>query len=61
MPYDDAHIQKVIDAARRFVRCADEFFPEYPDAVGECLDPLIDAIDALGDERASDSKSRTPN
>lgn len=46
------HVEKVkavADAARKFLKVYDEFMPEYPEAVGEYLDALIDAIDRTGD------------
>lgn len=44
-----AAIERVVNAARALVRAWDEFGPGEPGAVGEYLDPLIDAVDGLGD------------
>jgi hypothetical protein len=43
-------VAKVVEEARRLVKLADEFMPEYPGAIGEQLDALIDAVDGLGEE-----------
>lgn len=49
-PADQEKVTKAIEAARRLVRCADEFWPEYPGALGEYWDELFTAIDdAFGD------------
>jgi len=42
-------VKGIADAARAFLRTYDEFFPEYPEAIGEDLAALIDAVDKLGD------------
>lgn len=52
-PERRAALRRTIEAARRYVRAADEFVPEdgehfYPDALGEHADALVDAIDADG-------------
>jgi hypothetical protein len=45
-------LTRVAACARAFLRAYDEFGDDYPPAVGEWLEPLIEAIDALGDEPA---------
>jgi hypothetical protein len=52
-PARRAALRRTIEAARRFVRAADEFVPEdganfYPDALGEHSDALSDALGAEG-------------
>jgi hypothetical protein len=42
-----AAMNDVIAAARRFVASADEFWPDYPYAVGESLDALDSAMGNL--------------
>ncbi len=42
-------VKLVVEAARKFVKSADEFFPEYPSGVTEPLDALVEAVNALGD------------
>lgn len=46
-----AALRRTIEAARRYVRCADEFVPAdgsrfLPDALGECGSDLVNALDA---------------
>jgi hypothetical protein len=43
-------VDRIINAARRLVRTADEFWPEYPEAIGEDLEALGDAFDHYGRE-----------
>lgn len=38
----------VVEAARRFVRTADEFADDHPEACGEDYEALVNAIDAEG-------------
>lgn len=40
-------IDNLVHCARRFVECADEFWPEHPNALGEFLDELDAARDKL--------------
>ncbi len=46
---DVVKLQHIGRAARRFADAADEFLPEYPEAVGEHLEHLVIATDLLGD------------
>lgn len=39
---------RVVEAARRFVRTADEFGDDHPEACGEDMEALVSAIDAEG-------------
>jgi hypothetical protein len=62
-PERRAALRRTIEAARRFVRCADEFVPDdgtwfYPDALGEYGDALNDAIEA--EARAWDEDPAEP-
>lgn len=42
-----AAVEKIASAARSFLATYDEFYPEYPDTLGESLDALIDAMEGL--------------
>ncbi len=44
-----AAVEKIAAAARSFLSTYDEFWPEYPEAIGEPLDALMTSFDALGD------------
>ena len=46
-------IEKIAEAARSFLKTYDEFWPEYPAAVGEYLDALFTAIEGYDDGVAS--------
>lgn len=40
-------VEGVAKAARAFLASYDEFYPDYPSAIGENLDALIEALDKL--------------
>lgn len=51
--FTDENVAAIVESARRFVRCADEFLPDYRGAVGEYLSELIEDLDHLDDCRLS--------
>lgn len=42
-------VEGIAAAARRFLATYDEFWPEYPETIGEPLDTLMESFNALGD------------
>jgi hypothetical protein len=46
-------LARIAACARAFLRAYDEFGDDYPPAVGEWLDPLVEAVDGLGDDEAA--------
>ena len=47
---EQSRLRRVVECARRFVSCADEFGPECGQFCGEHLDVLNAALNALTDE-----------
>jgi hypothetical protein len=47
-----SRVQRVAEAAHRFAATAAEFLPEHPDAIGEDLQALVEAVDALSGSAA---------
>lgn len=43
-------VEGIAVAARSFLSSYDEFWPEYPDAIGDWLQSLITAVDDYPDE-----------
>lgn len=43
-------VERIIKAARRLTRTADEFWPEHPEAIGEDLEALAGAMEHYGHE-----------
>lgn len=47
---EQARIERLVAACRALAETADEFLPEYPEAVSEYVEQVIAAVDALGAE-----------
>ena len=47
-PERRAAFKRVVEASRRFVRTADEFGDDHPEACGEDMEALVSALDAEG-------------